>query len=194
MPTAELLTQFLKVFAILFYPKAIGNASAFASDAVDPVPVALSTYAVVAIFVLSSPALWVTPVVADVIVPSNAPLKVVAAIAPVKVAPVALVTSTSELLYFNLTIPVPFGFMSIFPLVSVDVIALPFILILSTSRSVLITTVPVPFGDRFMLPFVSVEDIVFVSTLRLPTLMSPLTSTPSAVVSIFFTLLWHYTF
>ena len=174
------------MFAILFYPKAIANASAFASDADVPVPVALSTYAVVATFVLSSPALCVVAVVADDIVPSNAPLKVVAAIAPVKVAPVALVTNTSELLYFSLTIPVPFGFMSMFPLVSVDVIALPFILTLSTSRSVLITTVPVPFGDRFILPLVSVEDIVFVSTLRLPTLMSPLTSTPSAVVSIFF--------
>ena len=77
------------------------------------------------------------------------------------------------------------------PLVSVDVIALPFMLTLSTSRSVLITTVPVPFGDRFILPLLSVEDIVFVTTLRLPTLISPLTSTPSAVVSIFFTLLWY---
>ena len=52
--------------------------------------------------------------------PSNAPLKVVAAIAPVKVAPVALVTNTSELLYFSFTIPVPFGFISMFPLVSVE--------------------------------------------------------------------------
>jgi len=42
------------VFAILFYPKAIANASAEASDDVDVVPVALSTYAVVATFVLLS--------------------------------------------------------------------------------------------------------------------------------------------
>ena len=172
------------MFAILFYPKAIANASAVSSDADEEKPVALSTYAVVAIFVLLSLELCVVAVVVDDIVPSNSPLKVVAANAPVSVAPVALVTNTSALLYLSFTSPVPFGLISMFPLLSVDVIALPLMLTLSTSRSVLITTVPVPFGDKFISPLVLVDDIVFVAILILTTSASPVTSIQTAVVSI----------
>ena len=83
------------------------------------------------------------------------------------------------------TSPVPLGVIAMLPLLSVEVIALPLILILSTSRSVFIITVPVPLGDKFMLPFESVLLIVLPSMviLSMSTCVS-ITIVPSDLIRI----------